>query len=500
MLRQIHVLYDGKVVFTHSYAQALGREDLDKSLELIKSYIDMPMPGKAFQRPLSEYQLFHQGKGKLYFIVITVPIDSINYVDKILSKIIKTFSDLFSTPKNIDENSSEYEDFLKFLSEMQKELHSKIAIIGPMNAGKTTLYDLLRVENERSIMNFAKASKYIINDVSFDLWDFQLKDNFSLLWSKFIKGSDLVIFLFDLSKYNLKIIHHFLDLKKREANLSKFLKLGNKKDLIDKSAIPKIKNELGIKNFEEISLKSPDAKIKINQLIGETLKLKKGLPESFDKLQQEAKTFEEQHQLAAAISKYKQLINICNEYQNFTYIDSFKKKVEKLNKELEEEKEIRKKLERKKKFAPPEKIRFTKKVSVKPLPQSKGRKPTVKPISTKDEKSINKLKEENKEKAKKRKLRLAPEDIKIELNVFDKKQKEKENHIEIKKEDYEDLESIEDFAKALQNMIEMRGSSLKFDLCKQYIKDLKDSLKRELTFKDVKLASEFFVSQEEKGF
>jgi len=137
---------------------------------------------------------------------------------------------------------------------------------------------------------------------------------------------------------------------------------------------------------------------------------------------------------------------------------------------------------------------------VKPLPQSKGKKPTVKPISTKDQKSIKKLKEGKQEKSKKRKLRLAPDDVKIDLNIFDKTKKKKENHVEIKKEDYNDLESFDDFAKTLQNMIEQRGSSLKLDLCKQYIKDLKDSLERELTFKDIKLASEFFVSQEEKGF
>ncbi|TXT61798.1 MAG: Small GTP-binding domain protein, Arf-domain signature [Promethearchaeota archaeon] len=503
MLRQIHVLYKGNILFTHSYAQALGREELDKAIDLIKSHIDMPMPGKTLQRPLSDFQLFHQGKGDKYFIIITDTVDSLNYIDKILSKIVKKFDELFPYPEKIEKKDPNYQDFLKFLSQMQKELHSKIAIVGPINAGKTKLYNMLKVDKERSIMNFAKASNYIINDVSFDLWDFQLKDNFSLLWSKFIKGADLVILIFDLSKYNVKIIQHFLDLKKREANLSKFLKLGNKKDLIDDSDLSKVKNELSMEDFQDISLNASDAKLKIDKLISETLKLKRKLPEKFDTLRKEAKNLEEQNQLAAAISKYKQLISICNEFQNFTYIDSFKEQVNKLNKQLEEEKEIRRKIERKKKFAPPEKIKFTKKVSVKPLPQSKGKKPNVKPLSDKDKSSIMEMeKEKTQKKKKQKKLRLAPKDVKIDLKIFSKEEQKKElkKEVEIKEAEYQDLKGLEDYAKALQMMIEERGSFLKLELCKQYVKDLSDSLGREVNFEDLKLASKFFVNQEQEGF
>ena len=38
------------------------------------------------------------------------------------------------------------------------QLHSKIAIVGPINSGKTQLFDMLKSNHLRQIMNFAKAS------------------------------------------------------------------------------------------------------------------------------------------------------------------------------------------------------------------------------------------------------------------------------------------------------------------------------------------------------
>ena len=128
---------------------------------------------------------------------------------------------------------------------------------------------------ERAIMNFAKTSQYMVDNLKFDIWDFALKDNFSLMWSKFIKGSDLVILLFDLSNYHIRVINHFLNLQKQESKFSKLLILGTKRDLVEDKDIKLIKNELNIPHFEEISLVEVNIKKKIKSLIAKMLSLKK---------------------------------------------------------------------------------------------------------------------------------------------------------------------------------------------------------------------------------
>ena len=166
-------------------------------------------------------------------------------------------------------------------------MRSKISIMGPINAGKTTLYNLLKSNDEHDFMDFAKSSTFDIDGVSFELWDFQLKDNFSPLWQKFVSGSDLIILLFNLANYNLKIMNHFLNIQKTESNYSKLLLIGNKRDLIDDKDIKRVRNELNISDFEEISLNSPDAKLSVQSLIKKILGLKDDLPQDFDKLAKE---------------------------------------------------------------------------------------------------------------------------------------------------------------------------------------------------------------------
>ena len=170
------------------------------------------------------------------------------------------------------------------------------------------LFNMFKGDGVRQIMNFAKASIYSIDNLKFDLWDFELKDNFSLLWSKFIQGSDLVILLFDLSNYHLRVINHFLDLQKKESKFSKLLIIGNKRDLVREEDMRIIKNELNIKNMEEISLIEVGAKEKIKNLISGVLNLKKLLPHNFTELYNEAKNVENEGNYVLAIAKYKEAL------------------------------------------------------------------------------------------------------------------------------------------------------------------------------------------------
>ncbi|MFW9990386.1 MAG: ADP-ribosylation factor-like protein, partial [Candidatus Odinarchaeota archaeon] len=212
MLRQIHIFLKTELIFVKNYAMALGSEELDNVMKIIQKYIDMPIPGKTFQRNLTDFQIFHRASDNLYFLFITDLVDTLQYVDEVIIKTIEKFKYIFPNPLDANEIGASNDEFNEFLNQIQKDLHSKIAIIGPTEAGKTTLYNILRIGEEKILMDFAKTSIMEIDGITFDLWDFQLKDNFSLLWSKFIRGSDLVILLFNLANYNLKMMDHFLKL------------------------------------------------------------------------------------------------------------------------------------------------------------------------------------------------------------------------------------------------------------------------------------------------
>ena len=101
MLRQIHIFLESELIFVKDFARALGTEELNNVKKIIQKYIDMPMPGKTFQRPISNLQIFHRAYEKLYFLFITDIVDSHQYLDEIMKKIIRKFEELFPNPKDI---------------------------------------------------------------------------------------------------------------------------------------------------------------------------------------------------------------------------------------------------------------------------------------------------------------------------------------------------------------------------------------------------------------
>jgi GTPase SAR1 family protein len=489
MLRQTHILYSGKRVFTHTFAMALRDEDLKNVIGALQPQINMPIPGKILHRPISEQQVFHCGYGDFYFLMVADMVDSIKYMEEILEKAIKKFKELFPDIGTLQNSDSKRKHFIDFLYKLQAELHSKIAIIGPTNAGKTTLYEMLtNKKEERSIMNFAKASLLNLYDLQFDVWDFQLKDNFSLLWSKFVSGSDLVIFIFDASKYNLKVLDQFLTLKRKESQLSKFIIIANKIDLIDDETIEKIENELEIENIEKLSLEDSKAKQTILELISKALQLKKKLPNNFDDLRAEAENLYEEKNLGKALAKYKELINISNSYQHFEYLKEFKETAKQIENRIQERAEIRRKIQRKKKFAPPQKIKFTKKIQVKDLPKNHISSKTIEAENHKEHKDNST-----------QKRRLRPSDVKIDLKFNNKPDLKKEESQPKKphpEENYESIDDVEDIPQLLHDMIKSRGSQLSLKLCIQYINEMESSLKRELNLEDLKTAANYFIKQE----
>ncbi len=523
MLRQIHIFLESELLFVKDYARALGTEELTNVKKIIQKYIDMPMPGKTFQRAVSNFQIFHRASGNLYFLFITDLVDSLQYIESIIIKIIEKVKELFPNPKDINGSSPANNEFNELLDQIQRELHSKITIIGPVNSGKTTLYKLLKNGEEKTIMDFARTSTFEIDGLYFDIWDFQIRDNFSPLWSKFVSGSDLIIVLFNLANYNLKIFNYFLDIQKLNSNYSKLLIVGNKRDLVEEHDIKRIKNELNLSDFKELSLNSFDAKSQVLQSIREALDLKKNLPSNFESLVKEADNLVLEGKKVQALAKYKELIFISESYQNIIYTKNLEKKIQDISKKIQKESEKRKEIDKEKDFEMAKPLLFKRRITVKPLPSLESsdqpqeqaevmeeltpvpQKPAQKLVSfqklekeieikppkipkppLKIIKTISAPKDESKKVEPTKTIEQKPK-AKMPMELFG-------THKDLKKDI--DKSMVIDYTKVLQRIITQKGSSLSLKLCHNLITELESSLGRPLTIEDVELAAEFFVKQE----
>ncbi len=524
MLRQIHIFLESELLFVKNFAKALGNKELNNVKSIIQKYIDMPMPGKTFQRPVSNFQIFHRAFGKFYFLFITDIVDSLQYIDKIMLKSIEKFEELFPNPSDISQSGPAKEKFIGFLDQVQRELHSKISIIGPAYSGKTTLYNMLRSGEEKTLMDFAKTSTLEMDGICFDLWDFQLKDNFSLLWSKFVRGSDLIILIFNIANYNLKMINFFLKLHKNESNFSKLLIIGNKRDLVEDADLRRIKNELSIPDFKEISLNLPDAKSEIQSFITEVLDLKEQFPEDIINLVKKADELVLEGKKIQALAKYKEIAGLSESYQNIMFTKTLNQKIDDLNKRIKEDVEKRKEREKTRDFEVAKPLIFTRKVTVKPLPDSEtsaepqdqeALEEELPPAPVRPSQKLVSFQKLEKEKEFKP-IKVTKPPLKIIKKVPSPKEVQKEptpskktdtirpkakmpmelfgEHEDIKKE--MDKPLIIDFTKELQKTITEKGSSLSLKLCENLITELRKSLDRPLKIEDIKLAAEFFVKQE----
>ena len=216
----------------------------------------------------------------------------------------------------------------------------------------------------------------------------------------------------------------------------------------------------------------------------------------------EAKNLDRDGNLILAISKYKELIKICNNYQDFTYINKLKKNLDELQKRVDEQAELRKKADKKMKFEIPGKIHFSRSIKVQPLPSSKSEIKAPQPPSAEVPKTTFKAQTSQKidQKAEdlilfsksdstveSKEAELDKEDITLDINLVIPEEK---------RPILEERKIGEELSNTLQRMIEKKGSSLSLKLCLQLITELKKSLARPLTMEDVQLAAHVFVKHD----
>ncbi|MFX1398904.1 MAG: ADP-ribosylation factor-like protein [Promethearchaeota archaeon] len=498
MLRLFLIFYEGEIIFIHSYAMCLSKDDLEKAKDVMQN---SQVQDKTISRRILDYQIFHYRTGNSQFSLIVDLTDPIDYIKKVMKKVVDKFKSFFPDPKEFTFDSKNKNSFLKIVIEAQHELHSKISLVGPIGAGKTTLYNLLKSDEESKIMNFGKVTTVLIGELRFDLWDMQLNDNHSLLWSKIIKGSDLVIFILDASNYNLQVFKQFFGVKKRESSLSKELIIANKSDLITPEMLEKLKTGLKNDNIKILSLNDPTAKSIVIQYISDAFGLLKQLPSDFPDRIKEAECLENDNDIKTAIDKYQDIVSICSTIQDTEKELLYSNKLEKLNAKLHE---IRKNVEanfRKKQQETPDSIKFSKEIQVRALPSTETSKKKINVKTT-----TNLTSNETKAKLKSSKLSINANDIQNNLLKIKKqeqliqklsthKQRKKKRPIVINQAD---LKTLDDFAKAMKILLEQKGSLLSLNLAHEFVSEMKTSFGRDLDIHDLNNAVDIFVETEKE--
>jgi hypothetical protein len=158
MLRQVHIFHSQKIVFSEIIL-SVQEDELNNIIKLIGSYIANPVPDRTHHSSVSNYQIFHQGLGNIYFLLITDKIDNTDYFDEEIKKIIQKFRDLFPNPEEIIETSLSKYEFREYLYEIQKS-----SLIKPVKLEKD---DLLTgtMEKEDELFSLLNESQKKLDDL-----------------------------------------------------------------------------------------------------------------------------------------------------------------------------------------------------------------------------------------------------------------------------------------------------------------------------------------------
>lgn len=388
MLRQVFIYYKNEVIFQYFFAKAFDKEILEEIVlkKRLISYITNPIENKILNKPLLDFQTHFVFSNGIFFLFVTDMADRPKLIAKEVDRASKLFIKNFPDPLKIKDSSPEKEEFTIFIKETHYYLHPKISLVGPIGAGKSTIVDILNQKKShgKKIMDFAFYFRVQLGDIFFDLWDFIARDDFSPLWNNFTRGSDNIFFVIDGSNLNDEKVKFFINLKRREGKYSNWaiiLTHSDNHNFLNSSSL-KEKFEF-LKNVEifEINLIDQNALGNLSKIFIKTLGLKEALPPEFRSKLIQANNFVAEANFAEGIAILKELIRICEMYQEFAYLEVFQNKIKELEEKLQLQTE-KKKLEEDM-FRAPEKVQFKDFKGVSNIPGQKTGVPMIKklPIS-----------------------------------------------------------------------------------------------------------------------
>ncbi len=195
---------------------------------------------------------------KLLFLYITGLVD--DYFRSIKGE-LENFKDLFIElfPQIADDHFLDPENIEKlnnYVEQVHRNLKPKISIIGFSGVGKTTIKQLIKLD-EIPLEHIPTISGDIatikIGKLFFNLFDFAGQDQFRYLWKSFIKGSDSILIVTDSTPQNIDQSKFFLELIEKEVPYARSAIIANKQDLSGAMTPEEIENILNLRTYPMIA-------------------------------------------------------------------------------------------------------------------------------------------------------------------------------------------------------------------------------------------------------
>ena len=378
MLRQVFLFLNTEQIFSYYIAQGYNATTLETLIsKRLQPFILTPLEGKIYSKPYfdlqSHFGVFHG----VLFLFVTDMADRPKTIAKEIERAAKLFNKNFPDPRLIAKPSSETEEFTVFIRETHYFLHPKITLIGPMNSGKSTITTMLRLKDtpDRRIMNFAVYWQIKLGELFFDLWDFIDLDDFSALWKNIIRGTDVLFFVINgqSSVMNDRKINFFMKLKRDEGKYSKWAIILTHQDQPDFIGVDRFKHRyplLSDVDIFELNLLSPSSREEILNIFTKTIGLKQALPSDFRMRLIQANQLVGSEKYLEAITILTGLTKVCIEYQEFAYLDVFRKKIAELTEKQKIKKETARREEQK--IKAPTQVSFGKFSGPKTFPSAQG--------------------------------------------------------------------------------------------------------------------------------
>src|SRR6056297_1874519 len=108
MLRQVFLYHNGKIIFRYDFAQGLDKGEVDNLFSTtLVSYIEEPIEGQPFNKPLSDYQAHFMSEKGVFFLFITDMADRPKTIKEEIKRASSLFFKNFDRPEDIEEDSME---------------------------------------------------------------------------------------------------------------------------------------------------------------------------------------------------------------------------------------------------------------------------------------------------------------------------------------------------------------------------------------------------------
>ena len=280
---------------------------------------------------------------QLMFLFVTGLNDGFDYIKKELNKCKKEFLNLFGDILDHKFDAKTFEVFDPTIDSIHRNLKPKISLCGFSGVGKTTTTRLIKAE-EIPMQHVPTITGDIatikIGKLHFHLWDFAGQEQFSYLWTNFIKGSDAVLLITDSTIENVEKSKFFLELIKEQAEHAHTAIIANKQDLPDAMDPITIENMMGLKTYSMIANRAEN-RDKMIQIIADVLEMSaevspllKPLLER-DTIMEEAQTAIESGDFVKAIALFEKISDLCIELGDDTLSKDFYEKAQKMKEMLE---------------------------------------------------------------------------------------------------------------------------------------------------------------------